>query len=271
MFCKKCGSKLSENEKFCSNCGVEISNQNSTEVNTEKESVSNISSSQNNYGQNIGQNHNNTNNNIIYIVIGIAVVAFIALILLVFILLSNKNKTVDPVDPGNVVDPVVTPTTTNYYKVNYKDFTFKIPEDMIYDINGEQFMLGDEDGTWMAYLNVVDGSFNQVKNNKSVLQNYFQQNGYSSTAAEVKNINGVEFVTLELTSGGESVIAAYTKLNSMKVAYFVAFNQNYTIDYDLLKKLAPIVSNAVYSDSTFNMEIPSKFNFNMNEISEFAK
>ena len=248
MFCKKCGSKLSENEKFCSNCGVEISNQNSTEVNTEKESVSNISSSQNNYGQNIGQNHNNTNNNIIYIVIGIAVVAFIALILLVFILLSNKNKTVDPVDPGNVVDPVVTPTTTNYYKVNYKDFTFKIPEDMIYDINGEQFMLGDEDGTWMAYLNVVDGSFNQVK-----------------------NINGVEFVTLELTSGGESVIAAYTKLNSMKVAYFVAFNQNYTIDYDLLKKLAPIVSNAVYSDSTFNMEIPSKFNFNMNEISEFAK
>ena len=277
MFCKKCGSKLAENEKFCSNCGAEVNNQVladnvSSEVNTVKETVQPVKSSQTSYSQNINQNKNN---NIIYIIIGIAIVAFIAVILLVFVLLGRKNNGSNSiVDPGNNVNPgnpIVTPTPTNYYKVNYKDFTFKIPENMIYSINGEQLTLGDEDGKWMAYLNIVDGSFNQVKSNKSMLQNYFQQNGYSSTAAELKNVNGVEFITLELSNGGESVIAAYTKLNSMKVAYFVVFNQNYTIDYNLLKELAPIVSTAVYSDSTFNMEIPNKFKFNIKEISEFAK
>ena len=142
---------------------------------------------------------------------------------------------------------------------------------MTYKLNDDQLMLGDEDDTWIAYLNIIDGSYNQVKNSKSTLQSYFQQNGFSATAAEVKTINGVECVTIELSNGVESAIAGYTKLNSMKVAYFVVANLNYTIDYDSLKKITPIISSAEYNNSTFNIELPNKFSFNMNEISNFAK
>lgn len=172
---------------------------------------------------------------------------------------SNNNSNTD------------TPTTTSTYKVKYNDFTFNVPEDMMYEVADNELMLGDEDGTWVVELMVADGNFNQLKNNKSMLQSYFQQNGFTATPAEVKTLGGTEFVTLEMVRSGVNFVGAYAKLNSMKTAWLVAYNQANDFDYSILQKMASIISSATYSDSSNSIADSPKFNFNIDELSQFGK
>lgn len=64
---------------------------------------------------------------------------------------------------GGSTTVVPTPSSTSTYKVKYANFTFNIPDNMLYQVTDSELMLGDEDETWVAEL-VIIGS--NIKSNE---------------------------------------------------------------------------------------------------------
>lgn len=159
---------------------------------------------------------------------------------------------------SNTVVP--TPSSTSTYKVKYANFTFNIPDNMLYQVTDSELMLGDEDETWVAELVISDGSFNKLKSNMGQLQGLFNQNGFDAKPAELKNIGTSEFITLEMLNGGINYLSAYTKMNSMKLAWIVYHNAENTVDYDALTKINDIITTATYSEQSTNITGSSKIN-----------
>lgn len=181
----------------------------------------------------------------------------------------GKNETKDEgktTDSGNVVPQ----SQTTVYKVNYNNFTFSIPEDLMYEQKTSGLEIGDKAGTWAVQLATLAGNFEQLKNNKGQLQPYFQSKGYTSKAAEVKTVQGKEFITVELQTQGYNMLGIYGKLNPTTLFWAVGMNSNNEIDYTILDKIAPIIDSAVYSEPAKGMAT-SKFNFNTKDFEKFAK
>lgn len=170
---------------------------------------------------------------------------------------------------SNTVVP--TPNSTSTYKVKYANFTFNIPDNMLYQVTDSELMLGDEDETWVAELVISDGSFNKLKSNMGQLQGLFNQNGFDAKPAELKNIGTSEFITLEMLNGGINYLSAYTKMNSMKLAWIVYHNAENTVDYDALTKINDIIATATYSEQSTNITGSSKINLDNGTIFNLAQ
>lgn len=170
---------------------------------------------------------------------------------------------------SNAVVP--TPSSTSTYKVKYANFTFNIPDNMVYQVTDSELMLGDEDETWVAELVISDGSFNKLKSNMGQLQGLFNQNGFDAKPAELKNIGTSEFITMEMLNGGINYLSAYTKINSMKLAWIVYHNAENTVDYDALTKINDIITTATYSEQSTNITGSSKINLDNGTIFNLAQ
>ncbi len=172
---------------------------------------------------------------------------------------------------GGSTTVVPTPSSTSTYKVKYANFTFNIPDNMLYQVTDSELMLGDEDETWVAELVISDGSFNKLKSNMGQLQGLFNQNGFDAKPAELKNIGTSEFITLEMLNGGINYLSAYTKMNSMKLAWIVYHNAENTVDYDALTKINDIITTATYSEQSTNITGSSKINLDNGTIFNLAQ
>ena len=195
------------------------------------------------------------------IFIGLAVVIVGLIAFLAVSLLGNKSG-------SNGTN--VSQSTTKTYKVNYDNFTFSVPDNLVYDIRNDLLYIGDEDGTWMVQFEIVEGSFSQLVANKSLLQQTFQQSGYSVTPAVEKKLAGVDYITLEVGVDGQNMLAACARLNAMYLVGLSVYNVDNDFDYSVLEKMASIINSAEQSSSsTNNLSINKKFDFNL--VSDLAK
>ncbi len=197
-----------------------------------------------------------------YIIIGIAV-AVVVVGTIIGVTIFSNNKKDDNYYGGGV-------TKRDDYSVNFNNFKLTIPDNMIYDIQDDILLIGDEDETWVVQLSLFEQSFSRLQSGKNQLQSIFQQqNGVSCTPATEKTLGGVNFITMEVSKDGETVLAAYAKANSMYVAGIVAINQDYEADYEILENIAPIISSLEYKPSSSNMSVNT--NFNISEFAELVK
>ncbi len=278
MNCKKCGLPLDANDKFCKNCGASVE-----EVNAQSnQNYNNVNSmSQNNgamFNPNQGMSYsyqsvNNTSkNNNILIILAIVLVVVIAVLAIVFVpKVLNRGNTItnnNSNTSNNGINNVST-TSKSVYKVNFANFTFKIPDNFKYELSdGAMFICDESEQEWCVILDVLDSSYEQIKNNRSSLQVSAQQNGYTAKAAEVKTLGGVEFVTIEVSIEGVNNVMAFSKLNSMYVAAIDVYTQDNTVDYDILKNISSIISTATYNDVSNGISMPSKVDIDMKKIVE---
>ncbi len=228
---------------------------------------------QSNYPNNSGM-HNGYNmpspksNNVgKYVGIAAGLVVVVALILLVQSLFF-KGKDDNP--NGGTNNPGLVQNPSNIYKVNFKGFTFSIPDNYVYEESGGTLIIGDEEGTWATLIELEEGSFAQLKTNKSQLHTMLQQFGYTASLAVEKKLAGVEFITMEISSGGENAIAAFAKANSMYFIGITAMNKNNEFDYKLLEKIAPILKSAKLNSSATN-NLSSQIKLDMKGFSELVK
>lgn len=199
---------------------------------------------------------------------GVTLFAVVFAVMLVMTGCGKDEKKEAANDSGNT--SAVPQSQTAVYKVNYNNFTFSIPEDYIYEQTSEGLQIGDKNSTWAVQLTTMSGNFEQLKNNKEKLQEYFQQSGYTAKAAEVKSAGGKDFVTLELQAQGYNLLGFYGKLNTTNLYWAVGITSNNEIDYTILDKIAPIIDSATYSEPAKGMAT-SKFKFNTKDFEKFAK
>lgn len=265
MNCKKCNATLTENDQFCKNCGTPVN-----EVNAQQNQMGYQQQMQQTYGNPINYNHPpqkvNTAKYVVFAILG--VVAIIAIVVVIAIFAGNNDSSYSD---GGYNNSGITQSggSKSTYKVSFKGFSFDIPDNLVYEEDSGVLMIGDEEGSWVAQIEIEQGSFAQIKANKSQLQTMMQQSGYTSSIAQEKTLGGVEFITMEISASGQNAIAALTKANSMYFMGVTAMNLDNEFDYSLLETIAPIISSASYSGATSNMEIGTKLD--MNKIAEIAK
>jgi len=279
MDCKKCGTPLEENDQFCKNCGAPV----------------NQVSAQTNYGP----APKNGTLKFVLIFLGIAIIVA-AIIIAVAVFAGDKDKddddddvrtskkkteivTKDDEDEDEDEDEdikvkdedeeeeddevVVKPTTKSTYTVKFDGFTFKIPTDLVYETMSEDgtnaILIGDEDATWMASMGVIQGSYNQMSSNINQLQPLYQQEGCNASAAVEKTIAGLPVITMEISEGGANAIVAWAKANSMYVFGLTVYTLDNDFDYELVEKVAEILSTAEYTGETANMNASQGIDFSL--------
>lgn len=142
--------------------------------------------------------------------------------------------------------------TSSTYKVNLGEFDVYIPDKLTYKTNvgNDSLSIGDTSSTWNANFCIVKASYQKLKQNKSYIVSYFNEyiSSYNGTVSEpkVEVIDGVEYMLVEISVGGENILIAYTELNSNYVALFQIANEDNDFDKDMLKDLSPIAKNAEY-------------------------
>lgn len=243
-------------------------------MNNTSQSSNNIQQPSNNVTQpswTNGYNYQQTNSvsqkndNTKFIIIGIAIAVVVVGIFIGIIAIGGKKSGAGTNNGGSSA----TNNSNSSYTVKFNGFTFKIPTNLVYETQTDAILLGDEEGTWVTYIEVMEGSYSQVLSKKNQLQGLYQSMGYTSSAAVEKTISGMPFITLELSKGGTNALLGIAKANSMNMFGITAYNMDNEYDYKLLETVSSILSSAEYSGATNNMSVFEKPN--MNGIAELAK
>ena len=285
MNCRQCGFPLTENDQFCKNCGAAVMKQGESSQPVYTQNVNNGFNSNPNgespmwtdsYGpqKEVQKKSDNTK----LIVVGIIIVVLVVVIAIIIGMISSFNSGTNKGTSGTNTTGTSTSnggtsggvaTQTSYYKVNFNGFTLSIPDSLVYEQYDDVLVVGNEEDTWIAQVELFEGSYAQLKNNMDQMQTFLQQQGMTSSKAQLKTLGGVEFITLEVNSEGYNAIFAYAKANSMYTFAFTVANQANNFDYGILSQVAPIVKNATYVGTTTNMERQDVLNANV--FSSLAK
>ncbi len=285
VFCPKCGTAIQKKG------GNNMQNNNGEMYNYDRpvnQQINNNAQRSNaqNYGQTnmCGQQYGNNGGNgsvvktCIIIVIIVAILAAVGFVVYSIVSAVNKNSNKSEIanNPTSITTPSATQTTNNdygttttsntqknssTYKVNYGGFKLYIPDDLIYqmDATNDALNIGDALSTWVAQMSIQQLPFQQLKQNKSYLSSYFSEylSSYNATVsnATVENIDGIEFIIMELKVAGTNELMGLAQLNSMYTACFEVANENNDFDRNVLKNLTSIIRTAEFSGDSKNLEV----------------
>ena len=268
MNCVRCGSPVDSGDKFCKSCGAPVGTVNQPNVGVQSGSVNtlnNMNNAQPTYGYSGARNQNNGTNPILVGIIAVLVVGIIvALVILVPKLNnndSNNTKTSTP-DSGNTVAPVASTGT----KVEYSGYTFNIPDDVKYSLSDGYLYVADYGVTWAAKMAVINGDFNTLDQNKSLLKSELEANGYKIGTVETKTYAGLKILTLEAEVDSAKSILAYAKISSNQIICFELAAKSNTYKYDSLNTIAKIISSAKSSSNSFSTEVEFGTNIDLNKL-----
>lgn len=293
MKCSNCGTELGENDVFCSKCGTTIEKKGGNNMQNNdgemynydrpvNQQINNNAQRPNtqNYGQQYGNNSGNGSvvKTCIIIVIIVAILAAVGFVVYSIVSAINKNSNKSEIanNPTSITTPSTTQTTNNdygttttsntqrsssTYKVNYGGFKLYIPDDLIYqmDATNDAINIGDALSTWVAQMSIQQQPFQQLKQNKSYLSSNLSEflSSYNATVsnATIENIDGIEFIIMELKVAGTNELMALAQLNSMYTACFEVANENNDFDRNVLKNLTSIIRTAEFSGDSKNLEV----------------
>lgn len=302
MNCNKCGALLASTDKFCKKCGAAVGGQGvnlnqavqnnnvggqpvnnfqqpvNPNYNMPNQGMNNVPNNWSNNQPNYNMNGGNKSNNTTAIILGVvALVVVLGLVIggvMAFSNKSNNNDNLTGNNTGNIVDNNNSggnsqPVANSTYKINFSGFDFKIPNNIVAQADGNQLMFYDESETWVGMLEIIPGAFSELKAAKDQLPLVLQQQGLSATSANIKTINGIEYIIANLSMGSTNAIAAFAQLNYSNVATLVVVNQNNDFNEVALQKMAPVISSAKYVGISNNAEI--SIDVDMNKIIEGLK
>jgi len=150
-----------------------------------------------------------------------------------------------------------------YTEVKLSGFTYKIPQEYSYEKDADYVSVMDKDESWIIQIGSTKSSYDILKNNKALLQETFKNDGITATAPQVKNIKDKEYLTLELDENSKKSIVAYSKFNSMYINVVLIRNTNNEYDYDKLEIANKIINDATFNEEELNIEVDT---YNVDDI-----
>ncbi len=254
MICKNCGREV--NGPFCTSCGTPVDtntpNMNATTTPVAPTPVMNqvpqtpvMNQVNPNMGNQMPQYNqpmyttpytapkkNNTG-----LIIAIVVVAVVLLGIVGISMASHGDDSeVTTNESGEKVSEGVSITVDGY--------TYKVPSRYTAKESNGRLQLTSKDNVDLALIDIVDGDFNNIRNNQTYIKNYLTTSGYTVLNIGNRVVGGMDFVTIEVSQNGQKMLMGYAKFNSSKVFLVTVGNTSYTIDYDLLADVVPIMRSA---------------------------
>lgn len=293
MNCQKCGTPLTQNDQFCKGCGTPnpmvqpannfanqstpqntFTNQNANDMNSQMQPQMNMQ--QQMPMGNIHQmaptpapqpmpNFNNQpieppkpkkDNTLILIIIGIIVmVAAIAGAVYVGHTIGKKAA-YDVKNNDNTANEKKEEAT---YKVKFAGFSMNLPTNVTYTIKGEYLHVKDNETNIITQIAFDNSDLELYKENIEELKDMYQENGYTETKIEVKSVNNIELILIELESTGKYT----TILSKASLGYVVGISildiSNESSTDEKLEFATKIISSLKYVGETSNMEVESEF------------
>lgn len=203
-------------------------------------------------------NQGNQNNGLKYALIAVGAIILIVIVVLLVVVFGLLGK-----DDGNGKNNVGTNAgnnsggnnsglvnNTSTYQVNFKNFVFNIPTEMVHKFEGDSLVLGDKEGTWLTYVEIGEATYNQMLAKKSQLPSLYRQQGYTASTVNERTLSGKEFMTMEVSKSSYNMLLGITKANNRYVFITSTANAYNEFDYNILSDISKILGNATYNSSS---------------------
>ncbi len=243
MFCKKCGNKLTEGQKFCNNCGEKVEEivkeENVTITNEVKEETAPVMPSQTEQVINNNEQMNNNNFNtyssvntsvstnepkknsnlpliIAFILIGIII---IALVVFIVIKVTDKNENVDNDKEIVEKDDIKTDDDDNKKDEDVKkeiitatNYDYEKLDGYQYVIKSNRLNVTNKSMDFVAALqNMPTTTYSVLEPNLETLKQKFVSTGYIVNNAYSKTYGTTKFLVFEMTYMSQNLILFYAE------------------------------------------------------------
>jgi hypothetical protein len=153
----------------------------------------------------------------------------------------NNNSTINS-NSNTTTSNSNTTTTTGTFSVG--GFRFNTPVGYTATTSGSNIVLMS--GSKQIGINVISGSYENLKANKSQLSKAFAQSGYTVSNIQTGTYNGVEFLSGEAVIQNYKLIIAYAKIDASHIAVVSTANgaTPTRADYTLLSEIAVSLKTA---------------------------
>ena len=139
-------------------------------------------------------------------------------------------------------------------KINFEGFSLSLPVDYMYEIKDDTLFIGDEEGTWVTELYIIDGSYSNILSNKSMLKTELEKSGYQASEAVIKNLGSIDWITSEISMSGQNGVMGYSRATATKVFGALGYTTENNFDYNTLEKLGKVLSTFEYSEQSTHIE-----------------
>ena len=242
MNCTNCGAPMQPGSGFCNNCGAPATQPMQQQV------VNQPVMQQQQVGQPMQQQPKKSSNILLIIMIIIIAALLILLVYLTVGVDKKDNSSNEPTTEENQPTEVAVNTTT----LSLGNYSFKVPTEYVYKYVSNRLQISDNK-TWVGSIQIINGNYNTIKIQKSLIKNNFQKAGYASNDPQIKTINGVEWIVVEINVNGKIHVVGYTKAGASEVFGIEVANTTGTADYNALEKVNTIIKSASSNGSTTNM------------------
>lgn len=242
MNCTNCGAPMQSGSGFCNNCGAPAAQPMQQQV------VNQPVMQQQQVGQPMQQQPKKSSNILLIIMIIIIAALLILLVYLTVGVDKKDNSSNEPTTEENQPTEVAVNTTT----LSLGNYSFKVPTEYVYKYVSNRLQISDNK-TWVGSIQIINGNYNTIKIQKSLIKNNFQKAGYASNDPQIKTINGVEWIVVEINVNGKIHVVGYTKAGASEVFGIEVANTTGTADYNALEKVNTIIKSASSNGSTTNM------------------
>lgn len=296
MFCKKCGNKLTEGQKFCNNCGEkveEIKIEESVTVTEEvKEETAPVMPSQTettiNNNEQMNNNNFNTNNNVntsipstepkknsnLPLIIAFILIGIIIIALIVFIVIKVTDKDDNKVDNDNPVvekddkdeveeDDDEEPTKKE--TITATNYDYEKLDGYQYIIKSNRLNVTNKSMDFVAALQNMSTKYSLLEPSLETLKQKFISTGYTVNNAYSKTYGSTKFLVFEMTYMSQNLILFYAEHpDKTTVCGSIQLKSSTYTNEDALRDMSIIINAS--EKSTSNDDSSESFDSDISDI-----
>ena len=299
MFCKKCGNKLTEGQKFCNNCGEkveEIVKEESVTVTDEvKEETTPVMPSQTETTINNNEQMNNNNFNtyssvntslpsnepkknsnlpliIAFILIGIIIIALIVFIVIKVTdkddnKVGNDSPVVEKDDKDEVEDDDNKKEEEKKEIITATNYDYEKLDGYQYVIKSNRLNVTNKSMDFVAALqNMPTTTYSVLEPQLETLKQRFVSTGYIVNNAYSKTYGSTKFLVFEMTYMGQNLILFYAEHpDKTTICGSIQLKSSSYTNEDALRDMS-IIINASEKSTETNDESSESFNSDISDI-----
>lgn len=135
------------------------------------------------------------------------------------------------------------------YNVRIGNITYKIPSSFIYTQIENGIEISDENETWIADIGPITVEYADIRTYAKHIKTTYTKAKFKVSDIQTKTLNNREYMTMECTKGGQSILIAFASANSKTTHLIIVKNKDNTIDYKILEEIATVLNNTKTNDN----------------------